>query len=184
MLRAKRAENGEGRRGSPRGLQLCLFMSIHGIFLYVVGGFQQLEREEGGEAKQTAPALLRLCHLRATALWGAVWGGVPWGSAPGGGGETLRPSAAFPARGSGGTFGGGGGGGERRGGDTAGGHRGGHGGGGPIAAFAPSTGQGESGDSAGMWVPSDLPARPLGAASLPAPAACRASDRLPRLLRP
>ena len=74
MLRAKRAENGEGRRGSPRGLQLCLFMSIHGIFLYVVGGFQQLEREEGGEAKQTAPALLRLCHLRATALWGAVWG--------------------------------------------------------------------------------------------------------------
>ena len=164
MLRAKRAENGEGRRGSPRRLQLCLFMSIHGIFLYVVGGFQQLEREEGGEAKQTAPALLRLCHLRATALWGAVWGGVPWGSAPGGGGETLRPSAAFPARGSGGTFGGGGGGGERRGGDTAGGHRGGTAGGDLLQPSPPARGRGKAGTARGcgsrrtyLPVPSALP---------------------------
>lgn len=135
-----------GAAGLPRGLQLCLFTSIRRIFLYVVGGFQQLEREEEGKAKQTAPALIRLCHLRATALWGSV----PWGSAPGGGGQRLLPSAAFPARGSGGTFGVRGGGGERRGGGTARGRRGGTEKGGPIAAFAPSTGQGESGDSAGM----------------------------------
>lgn len=187
MLRAKRAENGEGRRGSPRGLQLCLFMSIHGIFLYVVGGFQQLEREEGGEAKQTAPALLRLCHLRATALWGAVWGGVPWGSAPGGGGETLRPSAAFPARGSGGTFGVGGGGGERRGGDTAGEHRGGDtAGGGTYCSLRPQHGaggkRGQRGDVGPVGPTCPSPRRCLAASSSCVPSLRQITEAPPALI--
>lgn len=87
-------EGGEREATAPARQPLPFYEhSQDFFFLYVVGGFQQLEREEEkATAKQTAPAL-RLCHLQAAAAWGGVgqrgevWGGVgrrgaAWGAAP------------------------------------------------------------------------------------------------------